>query len=356
MPKLIISYRRSDSKDIAGRIRDRLVGHYGAETGSVYMDIDDIPPGTDFRKHIDAALGEGDIVVAIVGPKWLGPTRGKRFRINDPSDPVRVEIETALERNLTIVPVLVNGATMPSAADLPGTIKDLAYRNAVTVDGGQDFHLHMNRLIEGLDRLRPVSRMPGVAALRGKRMLFAAGAAIATVGAAILLFVYPSAWSPTKPVQPKQDIAAVPAPAPGIGGLEYPAPTDRAWPAPSDRSYWMADDNSVLYLEASGSAREFIFAEPTQDLIKLGARPGDLLFEGRKDGARYEGKAYHYLGACRDRRVVYEVSGPIIQDLTIQLVGKVARMDLTSCKQARAVDDQLLFDTKTTVVKFKYRK
>lgn len=350
MPKLIISYRRSDSKDIAGRIRDRLVGHYGDRPGSVYMDIDDIPPGTDFRKHISEALSEGDILLPIIGPKWLGPIKGKRFRINDPNDPVRVEIETALERKLTIVPVLVNDATMPSAAELPDSIKELAYRNAVTVDGGQDFHLHMNRLIHGLDKLRPPApQVPGASMWRNYRRQISTGGGIAAALAGILLLAYLVPWRGPPVVSPKS------SDPPPTGGPLIPVQTDRAWPAPRDRGYWVAD-NSLFYLEPLGSAREFIFAEPTEDMIKLGARPGDLLFEGRKNGDRYEGKAYHYLGACRDRRIVYEVSGPIILDLTIELAGKVPRMDLTSCKQARAVDDQLLFETKTTVIKFKERK
>lgn len=341
MPKLIISYRRSDSRDIAGRIRDRLVGRYGADTGSVYMDIDDIPPGIDFRQHINQALSAGDILLPIIGPKWLGPTRGKKFRINDPSDPVRVEIETALERKLIIVPVLVDDATMPTAEELPDSIKDLAYRNAVTVDGGKDFHLHMNRLVDGLDKLRPPTRFPKVKAVRSKPWLLPAGVATAAALTAVVWFAYPlMRGSPGRG---------------GEGGPYIPAPTDRTWPAPADRSYWLAD-NSLLYLEASGSARELIFADPTKELVKLGARPGDLLFEGRKDGDRYEGRGYHYLGACPDRRVIYEASGPIIQNLTIELVGKVPRMDLATCKQARAVDDQLLFDDKSVVVKFKYKK
>jgi hypothetical protein len=349
MPKLIISYRRSDSKDIAGRIRDRLVAHYGDRPGAVYMDIDDIPPGTDFRKHINAALSEGDILLPIIGPKWLGPLKGRRFRISEATDPVRVEIETALERKLTIVPVLVNDAHMPPAAQLPDSIKELAYRNAVNVDGGQDFHLHMNRLISGLDKLRPPApQVPGASLWRKYWRQIATGCGIAAVFATVLLVVY---RSPSR----EPEIVHLKKSDPPIGGPLIPVQTDRLWPAPKDRGYWIAD-NSLFYLEPLGSAREFIFAEPSEEMVKLGARPGDLIFEGRKDGDRYEGKAYHYLGTCRDRRVVYEVSGPIIQDLTVALTGNVPRIDLATCKQARAVDDQLLFDAKTTVFKFKERR
>src|SRR6266852_1879376 len=104
MPKLIISYRRDDTAGIAGRIRDRLVTEFGDE--SVYMDVDNIPPGVDFRDHIQRALSEVDVLIAVIGPKWKGPS-GER--IYDPTDPVRVEIEAALEKKLHIVPALVSG-------------------------------------------------------------------------------------------------------------------------------------------------------------------------------------------------------------------------------------------------------
>src|SRR5262245_42428174 len=114
MPKIVISYRRQDSEAIAGRIRDRLVGRYGAE--SVFMDIDSIPYGLDFRVQIEEALRYTDVLVAIIGPKWTGVSRGRRARIREDNDPVRVEVERALISGIAVVPVLVNGAKMPKAA------------------------------------------------------------------------------------------------------------------------------------------------------------------------------------------------------------------------------------------------
>jgi hypothetical protein len=106
MPRLVISYRRDDSKDVVGRIRDRLATHYGDE--AVYMDVDDNPAGVDFRRHFQRVLDEADTLVVIIGPKWLGAARGKRSRIDEPGDPVRVEIESALQKEaqVAIVPVL----------------------------------------------------------------------------------------------------------------------------------------------------------------------------------------------------------------------------------------------------------
>ena len=85
MPRITISYRRADSDAIAGRIRDRLARHYGDR--AVFMDIDNIPFGIDFREHIKGELASNDMLVAVVGPKWLGPGEDRRLR--KPMRPIR---------------------------------------------------------------------------------------------------------------------------------------------------------------------------------------------------------------------------------------------------------------------------
>jgi hypothetical protein len=160
MPSIIISYRRSDSDVIAGRIRDRLANHYGND--SIYMDIDSIPFGLDFRDHIKAALLKNDILIAIIGPNWLGQS-GTNARIYDETDPVRMEVEAAFQRGIPVIPVLVAGATIPNPADLPDSLKDLAFRNAATVSGGRDFHQHMDRLVRSINALLPAgSKAPSI--------------------------------------------------------------------------------------------------------------------------------------------------------------------------------------------------
>src|SRR5208283_5127619 len=151
MPKIIISYRRDDSQAIAGRIRDKLASHYGAE--SVFMDIDSIPYGFDFRVPIQDALRDTDILVAVIGPKWTGRRMFWWTRIREKNDPVRVEVEKALERGIPVVPLLINGASMPKTSELPDSLKNLAYHNAAGVDAGRDFHQHMDRLIRSLDQI-----------------------------------------------------------------------------------------------------------------------------------------------------------------------------------------------------------
>ena len=106
MPKIVIFYRRADSDAITDRILDRLIAHYGRE--AIFRDIDDIPPGVDFRQHIDQTLVKTNVLLAIVGPNWLGITNDGRHRINEETDSVRVEIETALRRRMPLIPILID--------------------------------------------------------------------------------------------------------------------------------------------------------------------------------------------------------------------------------------------------------
>lgn len=151
MARIAISYRRSDSQDITGRIFDRLAAHYGKDT--VFRDIDSIQPGIDFRTQIADALGLTDVLLVIAGPAWLGHGKNGGSRMSNEADPVRVEVETALKRNIPIIPVLVGGMRMPEVGELPASLKDFAYRHAVTVDGGRDFDHHIEGLIRALDRI-----------------------------------------------------------------------------------------------------------------------------------------------------------------------------------------------------------
>jgi formylglycine-generating enzyme required for sulfatase activity len=156
MSKLFISYRHQDSADIIGRLHERLNGHFG--DGSIFLDIDTIPIGMDFRKCIGDAVNQCDVLLAVIGDHWLdgrfadGPQQGSR-RLDDPNDYVRVEIESALARGIPVVPLLVGKATMPSEAHLPDGMRELAFRHAAEVRSGLDFAAHVDRLISGLEKL-----------------------------------------------------------------------------------------------------------------------------------------------------------------------------------------------------------
>ncbi len=158
MPKLFISYRRQDSEHITGRIYDRLEDHFGRD--AVFMDIDAIPFGVDFRQHLDEAVSQCDILLAVIGEQWLdcqGSSPGQR-RLDDPADFVRIEIESALKRGIPVIPVLVGKAAMPAGPALPEGLKDLAFRNSAEVRAGRDFRDHVARLIRGIEHLTQRAR------------------------------------------------------------------------------------------------------------------------------------------------------------------------------------------------------
>jgi hypothetical protein len=143
MAHLFLSYRREDAGYVAGLLAERLRQAFGP--GSVFMDVDTIPLGVDFRAHVQEAVARCDVLLALVGDGWL-TTR----RIDDPGDLVRVEIETALARGIPVVPVLVGKARMPAPEDLPPSLEPLAFRNATELRSGRDLEHHVEVLIAGL--------------------------------------------------------------------------------------------------------------------------------------------------------------------------------------------------------------
>jgi len=158
---IAISYRREDSLPTAGRLYDRLQAKFGKK--NVFMDFDSIPPGADFRQHIKQMIERSNLVIAIIGPDWLGEQPDASRRIDNPADFVRLEISYALERGIPVIPVLVNNTPMPPPEKLPQEIEGLAFRNAVTLDTGIDFHHHADRLITGIGKamdMAPRSRGP----------------------------------------------------------------------------------------------------------------------------------------------------------------------------------------------------
>jgi tetratricopeptide (TPR) repeat protein len=176
MPKIFISYRRSDSEHVTGRIYDRLEAHFGRD--NVFLDIDTIPFGVDFRQHLDQAVGRCDVLLAVIGEQWLevrqpeGPRQGQR-RLDDPADFVRIEIQSALARGIPVIPILVGRAAMPDVQQLPdGPLRELAYRNAAEVRSGRDFRDHVDRLIRGIERLlrgeQEAAEQPGGPPQRGE--------------------------------------------------------------------------------------------------------------------------------------------------------------------------------------------
>ena len=152
---IAISYRREDSLPIAGRLYDRLQAKFGKK--NVFMDFDSIPPGADFRQHIKQMIERSNLVIAIIGPHWLGEQPDASRRIDNPADFVRLEIGYALEAGIPVIPLLINATQMPKPEMLPPDIQELAFRHALPLDGGMDFHSHADRLITGIGKAMDVT-------------------------------------------------------------------------------------------------------------------------------------------------------------------------------------------------------
>jgi hypothetical protein len=150
--RIFISYRRDDAAGEAGRLADHLQRRFGA--ARIFLDIETIEPGTDFVEVLRRSLSETAAVLVVVGRRWLDITdaTGLRRRLDDPADFVRQEVEQALGRGVPVVPVLVQGATLPRAGDLPPSLAPLVTRQAAALDHAE-FHADAERLA---DRLAPL--------------------------------------------------------------------------------------------------------------------------------------------------------------------------------------------------------
>lgn len=228
MSKIFISYRRDDSHDSTGRIFDRLKSQFGLE--QLVRDVDSIPTGVDFREYLAAEVNKCQVLVAVIGRHWqdIKDASGKR-RLDDPRDMVRIEIETALQRNIPIIPVIVGGAAFPDEKNLPPSIKGIVHRNGVFVRPDPDFHPDVDRLIQSLEAVlrtggapaskgAPRARRGIVWILAGATVFFAVLLLCGGLGVlAIMGKLWPSAGPPATAIQAEEK--ATPASNNGTRGL-----------------------------------------------------------------------------------------------------------------------------------------
>jgi TIR domain len=128
--RVFVNYRSEDTAHAAGRLGDELIRRFGEDR--VFIDIDSLEPGIDFRKDIATAVAQTGIMLVLIGNRWLRSADGRK-RLNDPDDVLRIEIEQALLMHVRVMPLLIDGARMPSEADLPPALQPLTRRNAMTL-------------------------------------------------------------------------------------------------------------------------------------------------------------------------------------------------------------------------------
>ena len=200
MDGIFISYRRDDSAGYAGRLYDRLAGHFGPER--VFMDVEGIEPGVDFVTAIEEAVSSCRVLIVIIGDEWTqARDAAGRRRLDDPNDFIRLETGTALQRGIRVVPVLVEGAGMPHIDDLPDDLKLLTRRQAIEISHKQweSSTGELIRTLESLLAAAPVV-LPRDAPLPESLVSTVAAPTLTAqrqwvwLGAAALLITLASAW------------------------------------------------------------------------------------------------------------------------------------------------------------------
>ena len=146
--KVFISYRREDSAGHAGRVHDRLVREFGSDL--LFMDVDGIPLGVNFVKVLQEEVAKCSALLAVIGHEWLNVRdEDGRRRLDNPDDFVRVEIAAALQRDIPVIPIMLEGTKVPKANQLPKDLQGLALRNGLGVRHAS-FHADIDILIRGL--------------------------------------------------------------------------------------------------------------------------------------------------------------------------------------------------------------
>jgi hypothetical protein len=157
--KVFICYRRKDSRYVVDHIYRRLVEEFGKE--HVFKDVDAIPLATDYRTVLVKSIQDSTVFLTVIGPRWLGFTNKSDGRaLDDPDDPVRMEIELALGSRTAVIPVLVDDASLPEPNELPPSLQPLVYQNGAVVGPDPHFDIDVDRLIRGIRSLPQATPQP----------------------------------------------------------------------------------------------------------------------------------------------------------------------------------------------------
>jgi hypothetical protein len=228
---IFISYRRQDSQSAAGRMADDV--REQLPDAQIFRDVETIEAGVDFVQAIDTALESCAVMLAVIGPHWISVTdsAGQR-RLDDPDDFTRLEIATALARSdVRVIPVLVDGAQMPAAAQLPDDLKTLARRNAIELTDKR-WEYDVSQLVQTLRRTLGLGGRPARARGRWIAAAVAGASLVAVLGYSMsgkddVVAPPPAPIALTTPVAPAVVTPPRPEPSPPT-----PAPIRVDEPAP----------------------------------------------------------------------------------------------------------------------------
>ena len=231
MNDIFISYRRDDSAGHAGRLFDRLKDRLGAE--HVFMDVTDLRPGQDFAVELEQAVAKANCLLAVIGPRWLDAVDASgRRRIDDPDDFVRREVGAALSNGASVIPVLVHGAKMPRAGELPEALRSLARRQAIDLSD-QRWDSDLRELVQFLSADGNVVTAPRDTECAATKPATARGRRISAIALVALALVVGGSWMAFNASHRHAQIAesrldsiarsaAADVPAPAVAGAPQP--------------------------------------------------------------------------------------------------------------------------------------
>jgi hypothetical protein len=222
--RIFVSYRRDDSKTATGRLCDDLREEFGKN--SVFQDIHSVDLGSDFEEQINAAIASSDFVLVVIGSRWVSELQVPRDR-----DHVRFEVESALGAGARVIPVLVEGAAMPAAAELPATLHPLLRRNALSIDSGRNYQSDFQALVGAIRPKSSARRYPWLVAAAGL-------AVVATLGSFMS-----DAWQ-GKPVTELKAAKTLPMNTPVSSPIDLPPVTPAAPLSPAN--LFLFDDSGNL--------------------------------------------------------------------------------------------------------------
>lgn len=181
-PKIFITYRRDDSSGYAGRLHAALVKYFGVN--QIFRDINTVKAGEDFYDVTERSVQSCDILIAIIGKQWLSMSNAGVRRLDEPDDFVRLEIAQALSRSIPVVPVLVQGATIPRAQDLPAELKSLTRHQAFELSDAR-WDYDVKQLIKELGQLSGTR-------ISWRKLGIAIGCIICAIGLGMMMLFLPS--------------------------------------------------------------------------------------------------------------------------------------------------------------------
>lgn len=288
-PRIFISYRRDDSAGYARAITDELGRRFGADR--VFIDVDDIHAGQPFSEVIQRSVGSSAVLLALIGKRWQGERDGAPPRIRENADFVRQEVAAGLAApGMRVIPVLLDGTTMPDPAQLPPELRALAGRNALELDNSR-FAADMAHLVREVEAALGEAASSAPATRRSLAKWWLAGAVLIALVAATALWQLRSS-------SPPETQARAPAARPPVNG-EWRAQVDYDWPdAHYVERFVFSGEGDALHGSASF----------------LGVARGVL--ESRIDGAglRFVTRTSELAGAAANAEIVHRYSGQLVGD------------------------------------------